>query len=101
MKYGDPEYKRRLEVIQMIPSEMTIPSNKIDAVDLSGLSAEDMLDYEKRHLQELTDMVLKMDDAEQEAVARGLKIAVLHNAVGDYIKRQELKERKHEEASEI
>lgn len=101
MKYGDPEYKRRLEVIKTIPSEATIPSNKIDAVDLSGLSPEDMLDYEKRHLQELTDMALKMDPAEQEATARGLHIAVLFNAIGDYIKRQELKERKHEEANEI
>ena len=101
MKYGDAEYKRRLEVIQTIPSDMTIPSNKIDAVDLSGLSPEDMLDYEKRHLQELTDMALKMDPAEQEATARGLNIAVLFNAIGEYIKRQELKERKHEEANEI
>ena len=101
MKYGDPEYKRRLEVIRTIPSDMVIPSNKIDADDLSGLSPEDMLDYEKRHLQELTDMVLKMDLAEQKAVARGLSVAVLYNAIGDYITRHELKERKHEEANEI
>lgn len=95
MKYGDPEYKRRLEVIQ------AIPSNKIDADNLNNYSPEDMRDFERRHLQELTDQAQKMDAAEQEATAAGLNIAVLYNAIGDYIRRQELKATKIEEANEI
>ena len=95
MKYGDPEYKQRLELIN------AIPSNKFDAENLNRLSAEDMRDFEKRHLQELTDQTLKMDADEQAAVAAGLNIAILHNAIGDYIKRQELKAAKIDEANEI
>lgn len=95
MKYGDPEYQRRLELIN------SIPSNKIDSDNLNKYSAEDMRDFEKRHLQELTDQTMKMDPAEQEAVAAGLNIAILFNALGDYIKRQELKAAKLDEANEI
>lgn len=95
MRYNDPEYRRQIELIQ------SVPSNKIDADNLNKYSAEDMRDFEKRHLQELTDQALKMDPEEQEATARGLNIAVLHNAIGEYIKRQELKAAKLDEASEI
>lgn len=95
MRYGDPEYKKRLELIN------AIPSNKIDSDNLNRYSAEDMRDFEKRHLQELTDQALKMDPEEQMATARGLNIAVLHNAIGEYITRQELKAQKIDEASEI
>lgn len=95
MRYMDPEYKQRLELIN------SIPSNKIDADNLNKYSVEDMRDFEKRHLQELTDQALKMDPEEQMATARGLNIAVLHNAIGEYITRQELKAAKIDEASEI
>lgn len=95
MKYGDPEYKKRLELINMIPS------NKFDDVDLSKLPDQTMRDFEKRHLQELTDQTMKMDADEQMAVAAGLNIAVLHNAIGEYIKRQELKAAKLDEANDI
>lgn len=95
MRYNNPEYRRQIELIQ------SVPSNKIDADNLNKYSAEDMRDFEKRHLQELTDQALKMDPEEQEATARGLNIAVLHNAIGEYIKRQELKAAKLDEASEI
>lgn len=99
MKYGDPEYQRRLEVIRAIPSEPI--SNKFDAEDLSTHSPEAMRDFEIRHLQELTDQTQKMDDAEQMATARGIRIEILHNAIGEYIKRQELKAAKIDEANEI
>ena len=95
MKYGDPEYQRKLEVIQ------AIPSNKVDPENLNRYSEQDMRDFEKRHLQELTDQTMKMDPDEQMAVAAGLNIAVLHNAIGEYIKRQELKAAKLDEANEI
>ena len=95
MKYGDAEYARKLELIN------SIPSNKIDSDNLSKYSAEDMRDFEKRHLQELTDQTMKMDANEQMAVAAGLNVAVLFNALGDYIKRQELKAAKLDEANEI
>jgi hypothetical protein len=95
MRYGDPEYQRRLELINMIPS------NKFDKENLSSLSDDAMRDFEKRHLQELTDQTMKMDEDEQVAVAAGLNIAVLHNAIGEYIKRQELKAAKLDEANEI
>lgn len=95
MKYGDPEYRRRLELIN------TIPSNKFDSENLNNIPDEAMRDFEKRHLQELTDQTMKMDQDEQIAVAAGLNIAVLHNAIGEYIKRQELKAAKLDEANEI
>lgn len=95
MKYGDPEYRRRLEVIQ------AVPSNKVDEENLDRYSEQDMRDFEKRHLQELTDQTMKMDPEEQTAVAAGLNIAILFNALGDYIKRQELKAAKIDEANEI
>ena len=95
MKYGDPEYQRKLDLIN------SIPSNKVDSENLNRYSVEDMKDFEKRHLQELTDQTMKMDADEQMAVAAGLNVAVLFNALGDYIKRQELKAAKIDEANGI
>jgi hypothetical protein len=95
MRVGDPEYKRKIEMIQ------SIPSNKIDAVNLKNISDEGMRDFEKRHLRELTEQAANMDPDEQIATAAGLRIEVLFNAVGDYIKRQELKAAKIDEANEI
>ena len=95
MRYGDEEYGRQLDVIQ------AIPSNKVDNVNLNNISDDSMRDFEKRHLLELTEQARNMDADEQQATAAGLNIAVLYNAVGDYIRRQELKEKKHEEANDI
>ena len=95
MILGDEEYGRQLDVIN------AIPSNKIDDVNLNKISDDSMRDFEKRHLLELTEQARNMDAAEQQATAAGLNIAVLFNAVGDYIRRQELKEKKHEEANDI
>ena len=78
-----------------------VPSNKVDEENLDRYSEQDMRDFEKRHLQELTDQTMKMDPEEQTAVAAGLNVAVLFNALGDYIKRQELKAAKIDEANEI
>lgn len=86
MRYGDPEYQRRIEMIN------SIPSNKIDDVNLKNISDEGMRDFEVRHLRELTEQTLNMDDNEQIAVAKGIKIEILHNAVGEFIKTQRAKE---------
>ena len=39
MRVGDPEYKRQIKLIQ------SIPSNKVDAIDLSGLTEIEMAEY--------------------------------------------------------
>ena len=95
MIWGEEEYGRQLDVIQ------AIPSNTTDGVNLNNIADDDMRDFERRHLKELTEQTRNMDADEQEAVAAGLNIAILHNAIGDYIKRQEQKEKKHEEANNI
>ena len=86
MKYNDPEYRRRIEMLSGIPNQL---SNKTDEVDLSRLSEADMREFEVRHLQELMDQTQKMDDFEQLAVARGLKIGVLYAVLGEYINKAE------------
>lgn len=86
MRYNDPEYKRKIEMIKSVPT--TIPSNKIDAEDLSGIAAEDMRDFELRHLSELTQQAVCMDRAEQEATAQGLAVDVLFNELGRRIQAQ-------------
>lgn len=83
MKVNDPEYQRALDVIS------GIPSNKVDAVNLNNISEDNMRDFEKRHLLELTEQARNMDIDEQIATARGLRIEVLHNAVGEYISAQQ------------
>lgn len=85
MRLNDPEYKRQIELIQ------SIPSNKIDEVNLKNISDEGMRDFERRHLRELTEQAANMDVDEQIATAAGLRIEVLFNAVGDYIQRQQEK----------
>lgn len=95
MIWGEEEYGRQIDVIQ------SIPSNKIDDVNLKNISDEGMRDFERRHLLELTEQARNMDVDEQIATAAGLRIEVLFNAVGDYIRRQEAKEKKHEEANNI
>ena len=46
-------------------------------------------EFEVRHLLELTDQTMKMDEYEQMAVARGLKINIIYAAIGEYINRAE------------
>ena len=83
MRVGDPEYQRALDVIS------GIPSNKTDDNNLKRYSEDQMRDFEKRHLLELTEQARNMDIDEQIATARGLRIEVLHNAVGEYIAAQQ------------
>ena len=83
MRVGDPEYQRALDVIS------GIPSNKVDRVNLNNIPEDEMRDFEKRHLLELTEQARNMDIDEQIATARGLRIEVLHNAVGEYIEAQQ------------
>lgn len=85
MRYNDPEYKRQIDVIN------SIPSSKVDADNLKRYSAEDMRDFERRHLRELTEQAANMDVDEQIATAAGMRIEVLFNAVGEYITAQQAK----------
>ena len=86
MKYNDPEYRQRIEMLQGIPDQL---SNKVDSENLSQFSEADMREFEVRHLLELTDQTMKMDDFEQMAVARGLRIAVIYSALGEFINKAE------------
>lgn len=86
MKYNDPEYRQRIEMLQGIPNQLT---NKVDAVPMDQYSEADMREFEVRHLLELTDQTMKMDDFEQMAVARGLKINVIYAALGEFITKAE------------
>lgn len=83
MKPGDPEYSRQLDVIS------AIPSNKTDDNNLSGYTDQDMRDFELRHLRELTEQAQNMDVNEQIATARGIRIEILHNVIGEYIAAQQ------------
>lgn len=83
MRLGDPEYQKALDVISGIPSAKT------DDTNLNLYSEDAMRDFEKRHLLELTEQARNMDIDEQIATARGLRIEVLHNAVGEYIEAQQ------------
>lgn len=86
MKYNDPEYRQRIEMLQGIPNQLT---NKVDAVPMDQYSEADMREFEVRHLLELTDQTMKMDDFEQMAVARGLKINIIYAALGEFITKAE------------
>lgn len=86
MKYNDPEYRQRIEMLQGIPNQLT---NKVDAVPMDQYSEADMREFEVRHLLELTDQTMKMDDFEQMAVARGLRIAIIYSALGEFINKAE------------
>ena len=86
MKYNDPEYRQRIEMLQGIPDHI---SNKVDADNLDNLSDADMREFEVRHLLELTDQTMKMDEFEQMAVARGLKINIIYAALMEYIDKAE------------
>jgi len=87
MKYGDPEYQRQIEVIRQIPS------NKIDAENLEGYSVDDMLNFEKKHLIELTQLAMREDPAGQRALITGCDIRIVAEVLTDYIEKQEEKAR--------
>ena len=84
MKVGDPEYQRQLDVIT------TIPSNKVDEVDLSGLTQQEMAEYESQHEKDLRAQVRAYDDMDLKIVAEEItKIGwtYTYNALGDYFEK--------------
>jgi len=90
MKVNDPEYQRALDVIT------AIPSNKVDAVDLSHLTDAKMSEYENQHEKDLRSQIRGYDDADLRIAAEEItKIGwtYTYNALGDYfekiIKQQE------------
>lgn len=84
MKYGDPEYQRRLDLINMIPS------NKMDEVNLNNLSEEAMQDFNEKHLRDLRDQVMGYDEEELEVVADAITErgwTFTYNAIGKYFEK--------------
>lgn len=81
MKYGDPDYRRQLDVIT------AIPSNKFDADDLSKHTTADMDEFNVKHLRDLREQVRGYDDQELTAVAEEIakiNFTILHNVLGEY-----------------
>lgn len=84
MIYGDKEHDRQLEVIS------AIPSNKVDAVDLSGLSEAAMTEFEGQHEKDLRAQIRAYDDKDLKIAADEItKIGwtYAYNALGDYFER--------------
>ena len=84
MKLNDPEYQRALDVIT------AIPSNKVDAIDLSGLTETEMAEFGNQHERDLRAQIRAFDDADLKIVADEItKIGwtYTYNALGDYFER--------------
>ena len=75
------------EGLDLIDHKQNI-SNKIDMVELKKITNHEMEEYEKRHLQELTEQTEKMDGNEQYAVARGLNPFIMIDVVKEMMYRQ-------------
>ena len=81
MRVGDPEYKRKIEMIS------TIPSNKIDDVPLKNISDEAMDQFNDKHLRDLRDQVNAYDLEELQAVSEAIVERcwiIPFNALGEY-----------------
>ena len=84
MRVGDPEHQRQLDVIT------TIPSNKVDEVDLSGLTKQEMAEFENQHEKDLRAQVRAYDETDLRIVAEEItKIGwtYTYNALGDYFEK--------------
>ena len=84
MRLGDPNHKRQLDVIG------EIPSNKIDEVDLSGLSELQMSEYANQHERDLRAQIRAFDEDDLRIVADEItKIGwtFTYNALGEYFDR--------------
>ena len=82
MRYNDEgirDYKRKLDVIN------SIPSNKIDSPNLNAFSEEQMEEFEVRHLQELAEQTKRYDINEQKVVAENLDPFILYNVLGEWM----------------
>ena len=62
MRVGDPEYARQKALID------TIPSNKIDVIDLSGLTETEMAEFESQHERDLRAQIRAFDDNDKRIV---------------------------------
>lgn len=60
-------------------------SNKFDVPNFSELTSEDMLDFEKRHLNDLAEQTRRYDEVEQKVVAENLDPFICFNAVGKWM----------------
>lgn len=81
MRYGDPEHQSKLDLIS------TIPSNKIDDVQLKNISDDAMDQFNEKHLRDLREQVLNYDDDEAKVVAEAIVEkgwTYAYNALGDY-----------------
>lgn len=76
---GIREYKRKIELIN------TIPSNKVDSPNLTKYTDDQMEDFEVRHLQELAEQTKRYDVKEQQVVAENLDPFILYNALGSWM----------------
>lgn len=84
MKYGDPEYQKKLDLINMIPS------NKFDSENLNNLSDDAMSNFNEKHLRDLREQVLGYDEEELQVVAETIAEigwTYLYNAIGNYFEK--------------
>ena len=84
MRVGDPEYKRKLDMISMIPS------NKIDSPNLNGYSEQDMDRFEEHSERVLREQVRAYSDRDLKIVADEITQigwTYTYNALGDYFEK--------------
>ena len=82
MRPGDPDYKRQLDIIGQIPS------NKFDAVDLSGLTDGQMAEYESQHERDLRAQVSAFDEKDKMIVVDEIlhdNWSIVWNVLGQYL----------------
>ena len=82
MRLNDPEYKRQKALIE------SIPSNKIDVIDLSALTDAEMSEYGDQHERDLRAQIRAFDDADKRIVIDEIlngNWTDVWNVVGQYI----------------
>ena len=82
MRPGDPTYQKQLDVIGQIPS------NKIDAIDLSVLSDAQMAEYESQHERDLRAQVRAFDERDKQIVVDEIlhdNWSIVWNVLGQYL----------------
>lgn len=81
MRVGDPEYARQKALIE------SIPSNKIDVIDLSSLTDAEMAECDSQHERDLRAQIRAFDDADKKIVIDEILNANwtdVWNLIGDY-----------------
>lgn len=84
MRANDPEYKRKIELIN------TIPSNKIDNPNLNRYSEQDMERFEEHSDRMLREQIRAYNDHDLKIIAEEItKIGwtYTYNALGDFFDR--------------